>query len=286
MKKNYRIVPIVIGAREPETCKEIASALRPYLNTKNLFIISTDFSHYPMYDDAVRVDKISADAILLNSAAHLIDVTRSSEQKGITNLLTTMCGWSCVLTLLYMTENSTDVNYSLIQYKNSGDTEFGDKKRVVGYNAIAVSLKQNNEGSNRGLTDKSKRDLLTIARNAIEHYVKERQLPLIDTSHLSPAAKRNGGTFVTLRKNGELRGCIGRFDANDPLYAVVQHMAIAAATEDYRFPQVQPDEIAGLEIEISALTPMRKIASIDEIKLGRHGIYIKRGTVPERSCPR
>jgi hypothetical protein len=54
-------------------------------------------------------------------------------------------------------------------------------------------------------------------------------------------------------------------------------MAIAAATEDYRFPQVQPDEIAGLEIEISALTPMRKIASIDEIKLGRHGIYIKKG---------
>ena len=277
LKKKYKIVPIVIGAREPETCKAIASALRPYLNPKNLFVISTDFSHYPSYDDAVQVDKVSSDAVLLNSASHLVDVTRSTEQKKITNLLTTMCGWSCVLTLLYMTENVPGIDYTHIQYKNSGDSEVGDKKRVVGYNAITVSLKEEKESSNPGLNDKAKKELLVIARSAVDLYIRNRQSPLIDTSRLSQAAKRNGGAFVTLRKNDELRGCVGRFDASAPLYTVVQQMAIASATEDFRFSRVQSDEIAGLEIEISALTPMRKIASIDEIKLGRDGIYIKKG---------
>jgi AmmeMemoRadiSam system protein A len=100
---------------------------------------------------------------------------------------------------------------------------------------------------------------------------------VIDATPLSIGAKTNCGAFVTLLKNGELRGCIGRFDSSEPLYRVVQHMAIAAATEDNRFPQVSRDEIGSLEIEISALTPMRKISSADEIELGRHGIYIKKG---------
>jgi len=74
-----------------------------------------------------------------------------------------------------------------------------------------------------------------------------------------------------------LRGCIGRFEPDEPLYRVVQEMAIAAATEDYRFPPVTPQELGELDIEISVLTPLRKISSIDEIQLGRHGIYIKKG---------
>ncbi len=277
MKKEFQIVPIVVGAPYPETCRQMASVLRPYLTTKNLFIISTDFSHYPSYDDALRVDKLSADAVLSNSAAKLIEVTRGNEQKGIPNLVTTMCGWSCVLTLLYMTENNPNVAINLIEYKNSGDSEVGDKKRVVGYCAIVFSLKDKSESSSTGLSENDKKKLLWIARNTVEEYIKDKQIPAIDTTPLSTGAKTNRGAFVTLLKNGELRGCIGRFDANEPLYRVVQHMAIAAATEDYRFPQVQADEIGSLQIEISALTLMRRISSIDEIELGRDGIYIKKG---------
>lgn len=277
MKKEYKIVPIVIGAPFPETCKKIASALQPYFGVKNLFIISTDFSHYPSYDDALRIDKMSADAILSNSAANLIEVTRGNEQKGIPNLATTMCGWSCVLTLLYMTEKNPNVAVNLIEYKNSGDFEVGDKQRVVGYHAIVFSLKEKSESSSSGLSKNDKKKLLWTARNAIEQYVRGRQIPAIDTTPLSIGAKANCGAFVTLLKDGDLRGCIGKFDPNEPLYRVVQHMAIAAATEDYRFPSVQPDEISSLEIEISALTPMRRISSVTEIELGRHGIYIKKG---------
>ena len=91
------------------------------------------------------------------------------------------------------------------------------------------------------------------------------------------ALKTPCGAFVTLRRDGELRGCIGRFDASEPLYGVVQQMAIAAATEDPRFPPVKAGELAGLEIEISVLTPMRRISSVDEFELGKHGIYMKSG---------
>ena len=184
MKKEFQIVPVVVGAFYPETCKKIALALRPYLNTKNLFIISTDFSHYPSYDDAVRVDKSSADAVLSNSAARLIEVTRSSERQGISNLVTTMCGWSCVLTLLYMTENNPEIAVNLIEYKNSGDSEVGDKTRVVGYCAIVFSLKDKGGSSGSGLSENDKKKLLWIARSTIEQYIKEKQIPAIDTTPL------------------------------------------------------------------------------------------------------
>jgi AmmeMemoRadiSam system protein A len=80
-----------------------------------------------------------------------------------------------------------------------------------------------------------------------------------------------------LKIDGDLRGCIGRFDATEPLYKVVQQMAIAASTQDSRFPEVTPAEFKEIDIEISVLTPMRKISSIDEFQLGKHGIYMKKG---------
>jgi hypothetical protein len=85
------------------------------------------------------------------------------------------------------------------------------------------------------------------------------------------------GAFVTLKEKGELRGCIGRFTSEEPLYQVIREMAVAAATQDTRFTPVTGSEIPGLEIEISVLSPMKKIHSIDEIILGKHGIYIKKG---------
>jgi hypothetical protein len=278
LKKDFKIVPIILGTQSPQTCKRIAEALRPYLNTKNLFVISTDFSHYPSYADAKNIDKATVDAILTNSPENLIRSMANYEQKGFSNLATCLCGWTSVLTLLYMTESNTDVTYTHVQYKNSGDTEYGEKNRVVGYNAIAVSLKEKKGRSEFNLTDKDKKDLLAIARNTVERYVKNNTKPEIDEKNLSSILKTNCGAFVTLKKYGNLRGCIGRFDASESLYKVVQEMAIASSTQDYRFPPVESNEIPQLEIEISVLTPMRRISSIDEIELGKHGIYIRKGS--------
>ena len=277
LKKAFKIIPIILGTQSPETCQRIAEILRPYFNTKNLFIISTDFSHYPSYADAKNIDKATADAILTNSPEKLLRSIARYEEKGIPNLATCLCGWTSVLTLLYMTEGKSNVEYTHIQYMNSGDTQYGEKNRVVGYNAIAVSLKDKKEQTEFKFTDKDKEDLLAIAHNTIEHYIKNRTKIEIDEKNLSSILKTNSGAFVTLKKHGSLRGCIGRFDASEPLYQVVQEMAIASSTQDPRFLPVESNEISEFTIEISVLTPMRRISSINEIELGKHGIYIKKG---------
>jgi len=275
--RDFSIVPIVLGASTPETCRKIADALRPYFNQKNLFVISTDFSHYPPYDGAVRADRRTAEAIASRSPENLLKAMRSNAQEGIPNLATSLCGWPCVLTLLYLVQDDPQVDVTIIQYKNSGDSNYGQKDQVVGYYAIAVSLKEKNKAEKFDLNEQEKRTLLQIARRTIEQYVKNHHVDELDATKLSGDLKAPCGAFVTLQKNDQLRGCIGRFDASEPLYKVVQQMAIAAATQDYRFPQVEPQEIEHLEIEISVLTPMKRVTSPDEIELGRHGIYIKKG---------
>jgi AmmeMemoRadiSam system protein B/AmmeMemoRadiSam system protein A len=285
LKKDFKIIPIVLGSNSAETNKKIAKALQPYFNLKNLFVISTDFSHYPKYKDAVEVDKSTAEAVLSNSSEKLIQAINANENKGISSLATCMCGEAAVLTLLYMTENNPDIAIDLIQYKNSGDTQYGDKNQVVGYNSIVFSLKEskskseikNESKTDFSLDEKDKIELLKIARSTVKQYVSNRQLPEIDEKNLSDNVKTKCGAFVTLKEDGELRGCIGRFDATEPLYKVVQNMAVASSTEDYRFSPVEPKEVDKLEIEISVLTPMRKINSVDEIEVGKHGIYIKKG---------
>lgn len=127
------------------------------------------------------------------------------------------------------------------------------------------------------LTLKDKKTLLEIARKTINEYIRNGKTYKINPSLFSANIKKHCGAFVTIHKKGNLRGCIGRFLADEPLYNIIQKMAIAASTQDYRFTKVRESEIEDLEIEISVLSPLRKIKSIDEIKLGKHGIYIKKG---------
>jgi hypothetical protein len=177
-----------------------------------------------------------------------------------------------------MAEQNQNIEYSLIDYENSGDSDYGDKERVVGYNSIAVSYKNEyNTSEDFFLSDQDKRELLNIARNTIAEFITSNQILPLQPTLYSKTLKNPCGAFVTLHKNNELRGCIGRFDATKPLYEVVQQMAIASSTQDMRFLPVSKDEIKEIEIEISVLSPMKQIKSIDEIQLGKHGIYIKKG---------
>ena len=169
------------------------------------------------------------------------------------------------------------MEYTHIQYQNSGDSEKGDTNRVVGYNAIVVSQKTKSDESEFKLSITDKKTLLALARTTIEQYIGSKKEFVPDTASYSEVLKAHCGAFVTLKKRGELRGCIGLFGANEPLYSVVQDMAIAAATEDHRFEPVASSELSEINIEISVLTPMRRIHSIDEFELGKHGIYIRKG---------
>ena len=275
---DFEIVPIIIGSSTAETAQKLASILKPYLNEKNLFVISSDFSHYPDYKDACIADRATAEAIRTNNPAELIATLESNKQKNISGLATSLCGWSSVLTLLYMTEQMPEITDDLIQYKNSGDSQYGDKDRVVGYYAISFSQeKTQNQADEFSLTSKDESFLLNLVRETISEYIGKGTTPEIDTTDLSDTLKTLCGVFVSLYKKGKLQGCIGNFDSTQPLWKEVQLMAIAAATRDYRFSAVQSDELSQLEIEISVLTPLKRIQSLDEFILGQHGIYIRKG---------
>ena len=127
------------------------------------------------------------------------------------------------------------------------------------------------------LSREDKIQLLRFARNALELYITENSTPNYDEAEINPANLNQMGAFVTLYKNGELRGCIGHIESDKPLYKTIQSLTISSATKDYRFKSVKQDELSSIEIEISVLTPMKKISSINEIEIGRHGIYIKKG---------
>ncbi len=278
MNKEFQIVPIVTGTQSLGDVEKLSKALEPYFNEKNLFIISSDFSHYPKYEDAKMVDKNTADAILSNSVVRLIDAINQNASLGVQNLATSLCGWPAVFTLLSITQKNRDLQVIHVDYQNSGDV-LKDKSRVVGYHAIVFAKKKNNDMAENQftLTDAEKKKLLDISRNTIEEFLKSGKIISVDKSEIKDAFKIKCGAFVTLHKDGNLRGCIGRFVTDEPLYEVIQRMAISAATEDHRFPAVEFNEMSEIDIEISVLTPLKKIESIDEIEMGRHGIYIKKG---------
>ncbi len=97
--------------------------------------------------------------------------------------------------------------------------------------------------------------LLKIAREALDKSVRGEALPQVDLPALPPALQKEGASFVTLTVGGQLRGCIGALEAYQPLALDVQEHAMAAALQDYRFPNVRPDELASIDIEVSVLTP-------------------------------
>ena len=272
LKNDFQIVPLIIGSDDPSVYEELAEAIRPWFNSENLFVISTDFSHYPSYEIANKTDHETAEAIVLNDLKKLKDCCKLNKLSNTNNLLTALCGAAAVQTLLHLTHDKTDFTFEKIVYKNSGDVAEGDKKRVVGYWAIAV----NRTNNSLAITETEKHELLKLARESIAGHFNNstKSLP---QSGKSGIMNEQYGAFVTLKNADKLRGCIGRFNPEKPLYQTIENMSIAAATRDRRFEPVKTDELDQITIEISILTPFKKIGSIDQIQLGKHGIYIKKG---------
>lgn len=127
------------------------------------------------------------------------------------------------------------------------------------------------------LTRNLQRELLGIARSAIKAALQNKQFHTGFPSKVSPELMRPGGAFVTLRTNGKLRGCIGYMESRLPLAEVVREVAVKAASEDPRFSPLSIQELDRTDLEISVLSPLRRIRSKDEITIGEHGLLIESG---------
>jgi AmmeMemoRadiSam system protein B/AmmeMemoRadiSam system protein A len=281
-KNDISIVPIIIGTDDKKTIKEIAAALKPYFFPENLFVISSDFSHYPSYKDAQETDKTTADVIVAKNSEYFLRTLDENSSKGISGLVTSMCGWTSGLTLLYLAEGDPRLIFRKISYCNSGDSQYGEKNKVVGYHAIEL-VEENKKSINVQVnqeelkfTKEESEKLISIARNSIRAVLFDNKRPTINPENLPSLFKLSMGAFVTLKIDGNLRGCIGRFTSPDPLYQVVSQMAQSSAFEDSRFSPLTKAEFEKTEIEISVLGPLKKINNINEIVPGKHGIYIKK----------
>ena len=125
------------------------------------------------------------------------------------------------------------------------------------------------------LNPEEKSALLKLARTTLESYLEDESVTPFTAESGGLAEKK--GAFVSLHCGDELRGCIGQLYPDRELYKIVQHCVLSAALEDTRFMPVEKEEVGVLSIEISVLTPFRRIHQIEEIEVGKHGLYIVQG---------
>ncbi len=268
------IVPIIISTNDYSKLKRMAEVLKPYFTDDNLFIISSDFSHYPSYEDAYEVDTKTGKAIETGDVEQLIATIENNADSGKRNLATSACGEFPIITLMLMLNHNYEIKH--LMYQNSGDIDNHDHSRVVGYHAFAFLRKQISE-TEFTLTDADKKQLKEIALQSIKDSLDSKPIARPTLHSQLSILNSKCGAFVSLHKYGRLRGCIGHFGEDYPLHEIVAEMARAAAFEDPRFTPVTREELDDIDIEISVLTPMRRIQSIDEFELHRHGIYIRKG---------
>jgi len=270
--KNFKIVPILISQLDDNLSFSLAKKITDSLDDKTLLVISSDLSHYPSWETANKVDGETIKAILSGKAEFFTQTIKQQIAKNYPNLDTCACGEKAIEVGLKVAEILSTADFKKIKYENSGDI-IGDKSRVVGYGAIGGFRKS--PAITQTLDEKAQNEALTIARESLENYFSGKGK--ISTPPSSPTLEQPLGAFVTLRIGGELRGCIGSFEPKEPLSKVIQEMAIAAATQDYRFPPVQKEELPEIKIEISVMTPKKKIDNWRGIVLGKHGVVVQKG---------
>ncbi|MBA7485235.1 hypothetical protein ES707_20773 [subsurface metagenome] len=281
--KDFKIVPILISEPSLKNCQTLADAIFKCVKGKKVLIVaSTDLSHYLSYQKARQLDKVTLDAI----------VTLKPEEvakKG------DMCGKAAVLTTILLARRLGADKAIILKYLNSGDTA-GPTNGVVGYGAVAIvnpvrsktpeasasplvrtsnEVKKGAKKMKEVYNNEEREELLKIARDSIKSFLTTRKPPRIETEN--PKLKQKRGVFVTLRRGEALRGCIGFIEPIFPLYHAISECAISAATKDIRFPPVTEGELPKITIEISVLSPTKRIVSVDEIKMGTHGVTVKKG---------
>ncbi len=282
---NAKILPVVIGTPDYEMCTRFGKSLANLIKDKNALIAaSSDLSHYPLYQDAVRVDKNTLDAAVSLNPQKLKTVIQDQMGKGINDLATCACGEGPILAAMAAAKELGAENGAVVSYANSGSSLIGNKQKVVGYGAVIFSKnifkeeeakpETESEDIKFELNDNDKKILLSFARKTIKQYLETETLPL--ARGFNPVLEKNLGAFVTLRINGELRGCIGYMREDLPLCEVVGTMAIQSAFNDQRFYPLTREEFQKVEIEISVLTPAKPISNYTEIVLGRDGVVIKK----------
>ncbi|MEI6424323.1 MAG: AmmeMemoRadiSam system protein B [Lentisphaerota bacterium] len=280
-----KIVFIIAGQCSMDSVKEAATILRELMDDDTLLLISSDFTHFgDNYEYLPFRGDVPAKLKELDFGAY--EMIRKKDADGFAKYIgktgDTICGYVPIETLLAMLpENASAVK---IAYTTSGEI-MKDYSSSVSYFSIAFSgkwgeRKAPEEKKMSGLlSEEDKKTLLALARKTIVFYLDKGKIPEPSDLNIQLIAgvKEKRSCFVTLKENGELRGCIGEIFPSQPLYKSVIAHAVASAFRDPRFEAVSKSEVGNLSIEISALTPPKEVASYKEIRIGTDGMVLKKG---------
>lgn len=286
--KEFQIVPILLGNPDLKICQRIGETIAQVVSEeqrakKILLLCSTDMSHYPSYEQANRVDRKALTVLEKLDPEKLKQTMDALLAEGVPNLHCVFCAEGALFTTIYAAKKLGVNEVKILNYANSGDVKIGNKNQVVGYAAVAFikgvrqahpKEEEKMEKSEFKLSPEAQTELLTIARKSIESSLEGKK---IEITPKTPELKNLGAVFVTLRKKGHLRGCIGTTMARRTIAEEVTEMACAAAFQDYRFPPVKKEELKDIKIEISVLSPLEKVKSAEEIKSKIHGVYLRQG---------
>ena len=281
-----RIVPIVVGTREPADTDRFGRALASALaDRRALIVASSDLSHYPSAREALDSDRRTLEGIAGFDAPALTTQEREAEAGSRGSLVTVACGLGPVLVAMSAAKALGAGRGTIVSYANSGDTALGDADRVVGYGAVVFHRDAVRQApgvfgqSPRAVTGPpsatEKQALLGLARGTFTQFLESQTLPLPRDVPADLHGRRQGA-FVTLKTRGQLRGCIGRILHDGPLPQLVSMVAFEAAFRDPRFPPLGRRELDGVEVEISLLTTPRQVDAPRDIVVGRDGVVLRK----------
>lgn len=281
---GFKLVPIVAGSCSLQTVERAAAILKGMVDENTLVVASSDFVHYgASYEYVPFTENIPEQIKALDTGAlkliEALDAPGFLEYREKTGA--TICGYVPIAVLLSMLDES--VKAELIDYTTSGQLE-GDYSRSVSYLSIVFSGAWRKGSSmepparDAELTDADREELIDLARKTIGYALEHQRVPEITELgiEVSDILKEPRAAFVTLKKAGQLRGCIGDIFPSQPLYKSVLSNAINAAFADRRFSPLQKEEFNDITIEISALTRPRSVPSSDRIRIGTDGIVLNK----------
>jgi len=283
---DFKLVPIVAGRCSPETIEKTAEILAGLVDEGTLVVASTDFTHYgPNYGYTPFTDEVPRRIRQLDMAAygHIAKLDAKSFLDYRNRTGATICGYVSVAVMVSMLAGQRDVQAQLVRYTTSGEIT-GDYKNSVSYISAAFSGRWRPRqaagpaDAPGGLSAAHKAALLDLARKAIAFRLDNKKVP--DASDLgadvSPELSVPRAAFVTLKKGGRLRGCIGDLFPMRPLYVSVIENAVNAAFNDRRFSPLSRLELDSVTIQISALTQPRPVDSAERIRLGTDGVILQK----------
>jgi AmmeMemoRadiSam system protein B/AmmeMemoRadiSam system protein A len=270
---GFKLVPLVMGQQDLSTCRRLAGALAECAENRSVLLVaSSDLSHYHSRGEARKLDEqVAARVAGFDPEGLDSDLARGESEA---------CGGGPMVAVMLAAEKLGARRAQVLKLRDSGDVS-GDVSRVVGYMAAAFWAEKEDTMSEEKNTKKDVLDadeqrlLKQIAKDAIASALAGKSYAV--PGSLPDILETPCGAFVTLTVGEELRGCIGHIAASAPLAHTVRDVAVSAAFEDPRFSPVTEKEWAGIDLEVSVLTPLERIKRVEDITPGVHGLYIRRG---------